>query len=110
MHMPNVSDLGPLRRLTSLRTIRLSTLPSWDSSGKKTTVRSLEPLAELPNLAHVELLGVLPEDGTLHALENCPSLETLRVSKYRESEIDRFYQRTQLPNSFAPRPGVHDWT
>jgi hypothetical protein len=110
LHMPNVSDLGPLSQLQGLRTIRLSTLPSWDSSGKKTIVRSLTPLAELPDLAHVELFGVLPEDGTLHALENCPSLETIRVSKYRKSEIDRFYRVTELPASFAPTPGVQDWT
>jgi hypothetical protein len=109
MHMPKVSALGPLSQLQRLRTIRLSTLPSWDSSGKKTTVRSLGPLAELPDLAHIELFGVLPEDGTLHALENCPSLETLRVSKYRKSEIDRFYRVTELLESFAPSPGVHDW-
>ncbi|MBP2396800.1 hypothetical protein JOF38_004120 [Paenarthrobacter nicotinovorans] len=110
MHMPKVSDLGPLSQLLRLRTIRLSTLPSWDSSGKKTTVQSLAPLTELPNLAHLELFGVLPEDGTLDVLENCRSLETIRVSKYRKSEIERFYRVTGLPNSFAPPPGVDDWT
>ena len=89
MHLPKVSDLGPLSQLQSLRTIRLSTLPSWDSSGKKTTVQSLAPLTELPVLAHLELFGVLPEDGTLNVLENCPSLETVRVSKYRKPETEQ---------------------
>lgn len=110
MHMPKISDLGPLSQLQGLRTIRLSTLPSWDSSGKKTIVHSLTPIAELPDLVHVELFGVLPEDGTLHAFLNRPSLETIRVSKYRKSEVDRFYRVTELPNSFAPLPGVQDWT
>lgn len=109
-HMPKVSDLAPLSQLQSLKTISLSTLPSWDASGKRTTVRSLAPLAELPALAHIELFGVLPEDGTLRALENSPSLKTIRVSKYSKSEINRFYKVTQLPDSFAPSPGVHDWT
>jgi hypothetical protein len=109
MHAPKVSDLGPLRHLKGLKTIRLSTLPSWDSSGKTTIVRSLAPLAELPSLSHVELFGVLPEDGTLHALENCPTLETVRVSRYRKSEISRFYRVTELQDSFAPSPRVQDW-
>lgn len=110
MHLPNVSDLGPLSQLQRLRTIRLSTLPSWDSSGKKTIVQSLAPLTELPVLAHIELFGVLPEDGTLNVLENCPSLETVRVSKYRKPETERFYQVTEIPNSFAPSPDLPGWS
>ncbi|BCW82845.1 hypothetical protein NicSoilE8_05180 [Arthrobacter sp. NicSoilE8] len=109
MHMPKVSDLGPLSQLQRLRTVRLSTLPSWDSSGKKTIVQSLAPLTELPELAHLELFGVLPEDGTLDALEKCRSLTAIRVSKYRKNEIERFYRVTELPDSFAPSPGVDDW-
>jgi hypothetical protein len=64
MHMPKATDLRPLGQLKRVRTVRLSTLPSWDPSGKKTTVRSLAPLAQLPHLNHVELFGVLPENGT----------------------------------------------
>jgi hypothetical protein len=70
----------------------------------------MAPLTELPVLAHLELFGVLPEDGTLNVLENCPSLETIRVSKYRKRETERFYQLTELPNSFAPSPDVHGWS
>jgi len=110
MHMPKVSDLDPLGQLHKLKTIRLSTLPSWDSSGKKTIVHSLAPLTGLPHLAHLELFGVLPEDGKLNALENCQSLESIRVSKYKKSEIERFYRSTGLPNSFAPLPGVDAWS
>lgn len=110
MHLPKVSDLAPLTKLQRLNTIRLSTLPSWDSSGKRTTVHSLEPLAELPDLTHLELFGVLPEDGSLRALENCPALESLRVSKYAPLEVDRFYRKTGLDDSFAPPPGVLAWT
>jgi len=110
MHMPKVSDLGPLGQLQKLKTIRLSTLPSWDSSGKKTIVHSLAPLTGLPHLAHLELFGVLPEDGKLNVLENCQSLESIRVSKYRKSEIERIYQLTEVTNSFAPPPGVDAWS
>ena len=110
MHLPKVSDLQPLSQLRRLRTARFSTLPSWDSSGKRTIVRSLEPLAGLPDLAHVELFGVLPEDGLLQPLERCLALESVRVSRYRKSEVSRFYSVTELRDSFAPSPSVHDWT
>jgi hypothetical protein len=110
VHLPKVSDLAPLSQLQELNTIRLHTLPSWDSSGRHTTVRSLAPLADLPGLAHLELFGVLPEDSKLDDLESCPSLESIRVSKYPEGEADRFYQRSGLANSFAPSPDVLGWT
>lgn len=109
VHLPHVSDLQPLDQLEQLRTLRLSTLPSWDPSGKRTIVRSLAPLAGLPDMAHIELFGVLPDDGTLQALESCPSLESVRVSKYRKSEVSRFYRATGLSGSFAPSPNVRDW-
>src|SRR4051812_108327 len=37
-HLPRVTDLASLARLQRLRTLRLATLPSWDESGKVTTV------------------------------------------------------------------------
>lgn len=109
VHMPKVSDLSPVSQLLGLQTIRLSTLPSWDSSGKKTIVRSLAPLATLPRLAHVELFGVRPDNGSLHELESSLSLQTVRVSKYSKSEKDRFYSVTQLPDAYAPSPEVPGW-
>src|SRR6476620_6644263 len=59
VHMPHVCSLAPLAALTSLRKLSLSTLPSWDASGKVTVVDSLAPLAQLQNLESVELFGVL---------------------------------------------------
>jgi len=62
VHLAHVTDLAPLGNLTALRTLRVATLPSWDLSGKVTSVRSLGPLADLPALEHLELLGVVAED------------------------------------------------
>src|SRR5687767_13906877 len=69
LHHPNVTALSHLQALRSLQTLRLHTLPSWDSSGKQTIAHSLDPLAELAQLRHVELLGVVPADQSLSALE-----------------------------------------
>lgn len=106
LHLPKVTDLAPLAALQNLVTLRLHTLPSWDSSGKKTTVRSLEPLALLPSLRHLELFGVVPEDGSLAPLEAASGLESVRVSKYTKREVERFYEATGVSDQHAPAPPV----
>jgi hypothetical protein len=109
VHMPGVSDLRPLVHLTKLRTVRLSTLPSWDSAGKVTEVESLRPLALLPALTHLELFGIRPTSKSLHDLEGAASLTSVRVSKYPKAEVARFREATGLNDAFAPLPGVSDW-
>jgi hypothetical protein len=109
LHLPNVHDLTPLSGLTQLRTIRLSTLPSWDSSGKTTTVESLRPLADIPALAHVELIGVRPADLSLRDLEAAPRLVSVRASKLPMAEMARFYRATGVSDALAPGPEVEDW-
>lgn len=106
VHLPKVTDLAPLAALQNLVTLRLHTLPSWDSSGKKTTVRSLEPLALLPSLRHLELFGVVSEDGSLVALEAASGLESVRVHKYAKREVERFYEATGISDDFAPASAV----
>lgn len=104
LHMPKVSDIGPLADLKRLATLSLSTLPSWDSSRKTSTILSLEPLASIPKLAHLELFGLCPPDKSLLPLENCKCLQTARVSQYPRVEVARFYAKTGLANHFNPEP------
>ena len=104
VHLPKVSDLGPLASMKSLEVLSLSTLPSWDSSGKTTEVATLEPLASLPRLRHVELFGVVAADRSLAPIEGCPVLESLRVSKWPKPEIARFRRATRMSDDWAPRP------
>ena len=103
-HLPRVTDLQPLSILGSIVTLRLATLPSWDASGKKTVVRSLEPLSGLRRLKHVELFGVVPEDRSLAPLEGVGSLETGRFSKYPRREVARFSESTSVADDHAPPP------
>ncbi|MGQ2913153.1 hypothetical protein [Aeromicrobium sp.] len=110
VHLPNVTDLTLLGEPTELRTLRLATLPSWDSSGKVTTVDSLQPLAELPHLAQLELFGVRPESRSLGALESSRSLRTARVSTFPRREIERLREETGLGDAWAPRPPVANWS
>ena len=82
LHLPKVTQLDHLTKLQELSTLRLATLPSWDASGKVTTIDSLDPLTRLPNLKHLELFGIRPSDKSLAPLEQCPQLVSVRVSKY----------------------------
>lgn len=109
LHLPKVTDLAPLSRLQRLETVRLHTLPSWDSAAKRTEVASLEPLAALPVLRHLELFGVVPPDRSLAPLESSTSLSSVRVSTYPEHECERFYAATGLSAADAPGPAVEGW-
>src|SRR5262245_1974841 len=109
LHLPGVTDLAPLARLTHLRTVRLATLPSWDASGAVTEVDSLRPLALLPELTHLELFGIRPASQSLRDLEDRAGLISVRVSKYPKAEVARFRDVTGVTDAFAPSPGVADW-
>ena len=104
MHLPKASDLAPLASLTRLSSLSLSTLPGWDGSGKRTIVESLEPLADLPELAHLELMGVRPQDDSLRPLERCKGLRTARIVHYPRAETKRFFAETSVLDGFNPAP------
>lgn len=104
LHLPKVSDLTPLARLQKLEVLSLATLPSWDSSGKTTEIASLGPIASLPNLRHIELLGVRTRDLSLAQLETCRSLVSLRASKWPKREVERFTLAAGVSNDWAPSP------
>jgi hypothetical protein len=104
LHMPKVSELEVLAGLESVESLSLSTSPSWDAARKCTIVSSLEPVARMKSLKHLELFGVCPPDKSLAVLENCSTLQSARFSQYSKNEIERFYQATGVVNQFNPKP------
>ena len=90
-HMPALEDLIGIESLTALHYLYLATLPSWDASGRVTVVRSLAPLADLPNLTTLRLFGVRPPDKRVDDLLRIGSLTDARISKYPRREIERLY-------------------
>jgi hypothetical protein len=104
IHLPRVRDLAALARLQSLTTLCLETAPGWDASGKRTVVASLEPIATLKRLEHIQLFSVVPPDRSLASLEVLPSLTTARLQGFPRNEIVRFFQATGVEDAFAPRP------
>jgi hypothetical protein len=104
VHAPKVHSLAPLAELEQLEVLSIATSPSWDASGRVLEVDSLEPLAKLPKLKHLELFGVCPHDRSLRDLERCPALQSLRVSQYSEAEVRRFRTETRIVDgSFNPK-------
>jgi hypothetical protein len=104
LHFPYASDLSPLGGLRGLATLRLSSLPSWDASGKVLNVLSLAPIAQLPNLQHLELFGVCSSGRRLPVEVASKSLRSARFSKYPHSEVQRFRDSTGAANAYAPEP------
>jgi hypothetical protein len=102
LHLPRVTDLGPLERLQRLETLSLEMLPSWDSSGKLTVVDSLDPIGRLVRLKHLALFGVVPKNRSLAAVQRCRSLVSARFSKYPKGEVQRFYAETAVADDHVP--------
>ncbi|MET0333566.1 MAG: hypothetical protein ABW190_04795 [Rhizobacter sp.] len=90
-HIPKVGVLDGLARLKNLRYLQLQTLPSWDASRKRTVVESLEPLSTLSELVHISLIGVVPPNPSLAALEKCSRLKSARFHGYPAEEVERFF-------------------
>lgn len=104
LHLPNITDLSPIGACKKLRVLRLHTLPSWDSSGKRTFVDSLAPIAGLPQLQDLELFGVCPITKDPSELAKSRSLERVRLSKYLKKKVDAYYSETGVGSDFARWP------
>jgi hypothetical protein len=102
LHLPNIKDLDAIGRIKSLRFLELQTLPSWDSSRKRTVVHSLVGLSGLAKLEHISLLGVVPSDRSLAPLEDCPGLKTAKFHGYPVEEVERFFQTAKVENAHMP--------
>ncbi|QCX51119.1 hypothetical protein [Ralstonia pseudosolanacearum] len=108
LHLPKVVDLSPLANLAHLETLSLEVLPSWDASRKKTIVNALEPLAQMQNLKHLCLCGVVPVDRSLTPLERCGSLVTALIHGYPRKETDRFFAASGMRKAHNPPLRLND--
>lgn len=103
VHLPKIASLDSLAFIKSLRWLELATLPSWDASRRRTTVRSLSPLAELPSLEHVSLLGVVPEDESLEPLRQIKSLKTAILHGLPKKETACFFEESSVQRQHIQR-------
>ena len=103
-NFPKIKSIEFLSSMETIKTLSLSTSPSWDSSGRTMEVDALTPLQKLTSLQHIELLGVHQKDFSVAALEKCGSLISARFSGYPQEIISRFYEKTGVKKEFAPEP------
>jgi hypothetical protein len=99
-----VKSLDFISQLKKLRTLSLSTPPSWDASKKFIEIQSLEPISSLENLNNLELFGVCAPSRSLEALKKCRALARARFNGYPQTVTDDFYNTTNVINEFAPEP------
>lgn len=92
LHLPKVTSVEALSELKDLETLSLRTLPSWDSSSKRTLVETFEPLRSLPRLKHIELIGVEAKESPFEVLKSLPSLKTMLVSGLAKEECAKLVE------------------
>jgi hypothetical protein len=102
LHLPKVQDLEAIGKIKRLRFLELQTLPSWDASGKRTVVESLGPLTKLSKLEHISLIGVVPKDLSLAALQRCSRLKSAKFQGYSAQVVEQFFQTTGVQDEHMP--------
>ena len=105
--LPRIRSLKPLRSLSRLRTLLLSTPPSYDASRKCHHVESLAPVAHLQALEHLVMRGILPARDRLEPLHALKRLRTLTVSHVFAFSIEDYARLSRaLPSTdgYALRP------
>jgi hypothetical protein len=102
-HLPKITDFSALPKLDNLESLSFSTLPSWDFSGKRLQIPSLEIFSQMKALKHLELIGARFPDESLVLLEKSKTLKTLIGTQYSETEKERFYQVTGCIKSRLPK-------
>jgi hypothetical protein len=97
---PKIHSLTPIGSLSNLRTLYVSTPPSYDASRKCHDVESLDPLGRLSHLEALTLRGVLPREGRLSALHVLTGLKQLAITHVFAFAIDDYARLARaLPNT-----------
>jgi hypothetical protein len=98
-HFRRIKSLDPLVKLTGLRAISMSTIPSWDASRRCLEIESLQPLGTLKELESLALLGVKPLDGRLDPLYSLSALKYLHISHEFQFQLEDYAALARaLPN------------
>jgi len=89
-HFPKISSLEPLRSLSNLRYLSLTTTIGWDGTNRHLTIDSFEPLVSLQKLELVQILGVVPKWGRLEPLSRIASLRKLSIGGTSFYQLEDF--------------------
>jgi hypothetical protein len=89
-HFPKITSLEPLRSLSNLRYLSLTTTIGWDGTNRHLLVDSFEPLVFLKKLELVQILGVVPKRGRLEPLSRIASLRKLSIGSTNFYQLEDF--------------------
>jgi hypothetical protein len=89
-HFPKITSLEPLRSLTKLRYLSLTTTPGWDGTNRYLSVDTFEPLVSLKKLELLQILGVVPKRGCLEPLGHIASLRKLSIGNTSFYQLEDF--------------------
>ncbi len=89
-HFPKVTSLEPLRSLSRLRYLSLTTAAGWDGSNRHLTVDTFAPLASLQRLEMLQILGVVPERERLEPLGRIGSLRKVSIGHTSFYQLEDF--------------------
>lgn len=95
-HFPKIRDLNSLGTLTSLESLSLQTLPSWDPGGKHMLFDSYEPIGRLTCLEELQLHGIMVSRLGLRPLASLVRLQSLSIDTQHPIE-DYAFLATKLP-------------
>lgn len=89
-HFPKISSLEPLRSLSKLRFLSLTTTIGWDGTNRHLSVDTFEPLVSLKQLELLQILGVVPRSGRLEPIGHIASLRKLSIGSTSFYQLEDF--------------------
>ena len=89
-HFPKIHSLTPIGTLTKLRSLLVSTPPSYDAPRRCHHVETLDPLGRLSHLEALTLRGVLPGEGRLDALGALKGLGELAITHVYAFDLEDY--------------------
>lgn len=104
-HRVDTLCLRPLANLRKLRFLSLSTIPTWDGSGRTLKVDTFAHCSDLPKLEVIQIIGVTPREGRLKPLEMLNGLKVASIGNTRFYTIEDFAGLSRaLPNLRGVKP------
>lgn len=101
-NFPKITSLEPLRALSELRYLCLTTTVGWDGTNKHLSVDSFEPLVSLKKLELLKILAVVPTHGRLEPIGRITSLQKLTIGN------SNFYQLEDFAALSVALPGARE--
>jgi hypothetical protein len=104
-HFPKIHSLAPVGKMRNLRWLTLKTQLGWDGTNRTLEVETFMPLAELPLLEEVLILGVAPKRDRVMPFTRMKKLKKVTLGNTNFYQLEDFAALSgALPMEAAIRP------